>query len=249
MKKYFWLFAFMLFGLCVNAQTNNDEIVIRRDSFPSKQEMMQRARKSYGPWMISVGGGGARWIAILPDSIDAQLKKYYNHLLWGYTVKGSAAYFLKFGLGFGLQYHAYHSSAKLDSLNYTSLGGTKIVENIGMHFITVGAQYRLIKKNGSGYLNFGVGIGYFIYNDVAKLQAGNKVIDKIQAKGSSAGLQIQASYNYRIDPHISFGIGIGINNGILNGVTVTENNKSYRDTSMRGSLIHIDLHAKLTIIL
>ena len=104
MKKYFLLCVLSLISVCANAQMENEQrIIAHRDSFPSKQDMMKRARSSYGPWMLSIGGGGARWIAILPDSLDAQTKKFFNHLLWGYTLKGSAVYFLKFGLGDSLQ--------------------------------------------------------------------------------------------------------------------------------------------------
>ena len=249
MKKYFLVLVLMLSSFCVFSQTDNTEPIVQTDSLPSRQEMMKKARKSYGPWMLSVGGGGARWLAILPDSIDKQQKKYFNSLLWGYTIKGSAAYFLKFGLGFGFQYHAFHSKAKLDSSNYSALGGTRIVERISMQFLATSIQYRHIKKNGSGYLNFGIGLGYFVYNDIAKLENNAKVIDKISVTGKSIGVQIQASYNYRIDPRVSFGLGIGINNGILTNVKITEGNRTYTDTTMAGSLIHFDLHAKITIIL
>lgn len=249
MKKYILLSIFLFSGWFANAQTENDVTINRRDTLLTRQEMLKRARKDYGPWMISVGGGYARWIAILPDSIDKEMRKYFNSLLWGYTVKGSAVYFLKSGIGFGLQYHAFHSSAKLDSTNYTSLKGSRIKERISMQFLTTGIQYRLIRRNGAGYYNFGVGFGYFVYNDFAKWETSAKVIDKIEVKGKFAGLQLQASYNYRIDPHVSLGIGMGINNGVLMDVRVNEATRSYTDTTMRGSLIHFDINAKLTIIL
>ena len=65
MKKYFLLFTFILCAFCADAQIEEDNTFVRQDSLPSRQEMLKRARKDYGPWMFSVGGGAARWIAIL----------------------------------------------------------------------------------------------------------------------------------------------------------------------------------------
>ncbi len=249
MKKYFLLFTFILCAFCADAQIEEDNTFVRQDSLPSRQEMLKRARKDYGPWMFSVGGGAARWIAILPDSIDNEMRKYFNSLLWGFTIKASGYYYLKSGLGFGLQYHAFHSSAKLDSTNYTFLKGSRIKEKISMQFINPGIQFRLIRRNGSGYFNFGAGIGYFVYNDVAKWETSSKVIEQIKINGKLAGIMLNASYNYKIDPRVSVGIGVGANNGMLDGVNINDGHTSYRDTTMRGSLIHFDVNAKLTIIL
>lgn len=249
MKKCFLLLFFILCAFCVDAQVEDDDLIVRKDSLPTRQEMLRRARKDYGPWMLSAGIGYGRWIAILPDSIDKEMRKYFNSLLWGYTLKGSAVYYLKFGLGFGLQYHAFHSSAKLDSTNYTNLRGSRIVEKISHQFICNSIQYRLIRRNGSGYYNFGVGFGYFVYNDVAKFETSSKVIEQVHINGKFAGVQINASYNYRIAPRVSCGIGIGANNGMLDKVRINDGHTSYTDTTMAGSLIHFDVSAKLTIIL
>lgn len=248
MKNYFLFFIFILCAFCADAQVEEDSLIIRTDSLPTRQEMLKRSRKDYGPWMISAGIGYGRLIAILPDSIDREMRKYFNSLLWGYTLKGSAFYYFKSGLGFGLQYHAFHSSAKLDSTNYTFLKGSRIRENISMQFIAPGIQFRLIRRNGSGYFNFGGGMGYFVYNDVARWETPNKVLDQIKLNGKSIGLLINASYNYRIDPHVSFGIGVGLNTGFLAGVKVNYRDSSYTDTTAAGPVPHFDVNAKLTFI-
>ena len=253
MKKYFLFCLFALFTLCAAAQIENEHIVARKDSFPSRQEMMKRARQNYGSWMISAGGGYARWIAVIPKGTDPILKKYYDHLFWGFNPYLSGTYFLKFGLGFGLQYNGYFSSSKLNDVATIEINNKRytgyVSEKISMQFFGGGIQYRLIKKTGASFLNFGVGFAYFVFNDNLKIESSTQSNHNIKFNGQSLGAQIHASYNYRIDPHFSIGLGIAINNGVLNSVNVNDGQYSYRDTSVHGSLIHIGLNAKLTIIL
>ena len=244
----------ILFAFCADAQVERNNSVARMDTLPSRQEMLKRARKDYGPWMISFGAGYSRWIVMLPESTSQVARDYYNQLLWGFVPSVSATYFLKFGLGFGLEYNGYFASAKLnEEATITLNNGMQITgtlnEKVSMQLYGIGLQYRLIRKNGSGYFNFGVGLGYFNYKDDLKVESHSKGVNSITTVGQSGGFKMHASYNYRIDRHVSIGLGIGLTNGLLFNAHVNDGYSSYTDTTVAGSLIHVDLKAKLTIIL
>ncbi len=254
MLRYIFVCVFILFSFAVEAQSVNSPYEVRKDTLPSRQELIKRARKDYGPWMISLGAGYARWLVIFPEGTNQIAKDYYNQLLWGFVPSVSATYFLKFGLGFGLEYNGYFSDAKLNEEATVSLNngmqitGT-LAEKVSMQLFGAGMQYRLIKKNGSGYFNFGVGLGYFHFKDALNVSSYSKGVTTITSVGKSVGMKFHASYNYRIDRHVSIGLGIGLTNGLLLNTHVEDGYSSYTDTSFAGSLIHVDLKAKLTIIL
>lgn len=109
----------------------------------------------------------------------------------GFNLNAAFQWAARSGLGFGLRYGGYYSSANYENVKF----------NVRLHYIAPEFVMRQeIGRRGKWIFRESVGIGYARYSES---------VENISVSYSGVGFHIDLGVEYKLSPHVGIGAGIG----------------------------------------
>jgi hypothetical protein len=169
----------------------------------------------FGSVRLSFGLGGSRRLASTPDGAPADLKKIIDGIRNGLDLIGSISYVGKKNMGIGLLIDSWSSST---TGNISVKGADNIFRTTKnkiddkMLFVGPGFFMRFIKKDIS--FNMLLALGYHGYSsNIISTYQTFSVVGELE--GSTAGLGLDGSLDYKLSKSVHLGLGVNILTGSL----------------------------------
>jgi hypothetical protein len=154
----------------------------------------------HGQLEITSDAGYSYRFMLTPDSVKSSYASYFNKKRPGININGEIAYYRE-NQGIGFLCNSFMNKASGSQVEITP--GVKVAksENIHINYYSIQYHRRRIFNKSKFSAVYSFGLGYVQYQNTGKENT-----DEIDLNGSSYGLNVALSFEYKIYKHLSFHI-------------------------------------------
>jgi hypothetical protein len=173
----------------------------------------------HGQFIITAETGYSYRLMLTPDSVSSSYASYFNKKRSGINFNGEIVYFNE-NQGIGFRYNSFINKVSGKKIEIPGSAILDKSENIHINYYSIQYHKRKNFNKSKFYAGFCFGLGYVQY-----MNTGKEAAEEIDLSGSTYGLNLALSLEYKIYKHLSFHISPNffmavLNQYLMNGNTV-----------------------------
>ena len=170
--------------------------------------------------ILTADAGYSYRLMLTPDSSSSSYSSYFNKKRPGINFNGEIAYYSE-NQGIGFRYNSFINKVSGKSVEVSNILKVDKSENIQINYYSIQYHKRRVFNKSKLSTGFCFGLGYVKY-----LNTGKEAAEEIDLNGTTYGLNVALSLEYKIYKHLSFHISPNFFMAVLsqyleNGNTVT----------------------------